>query len=384
MHERRIGVSALRAAALCSLLGVVACAGEERGESLPPQSASARPLGEVRFSLTLEGHAIVGGVRYQITGNQIPALMGVMDEAGDEMVSLTVNLPAGEGYDLIIAAYRANGEQSCMSERKFNVLAKASRTEQLTLQCDDVGGEQGDAGLDGGLPDASDAQLRDAGPGAQVDAAVRPTTDAHRQQPQDAQSPDARSDGPRITDAGTALAFDSGPPTEDASRSSASDAAIDQPWDGGMQPADAGQVEAPSRDAGPSECEVCSQAQCGSFRGVDRVSDCYAAKGAATSGPARGIATSILCTAVLECSHRTGCSAGSPQDCYCGSGAQARTCILDGPTGACRSEYENAAQSSDWARVVASLSNVNTALGAAARILECEAQRCTSQCSAAP
>lgn len=363
MYTLRFVGLKVRVAAISSLLGAAACSGDGRDQAEAERGEQqAEATGEVTFSLSVDGEPIVGGVRYQITGNAIAAVSGVMEEVDQKTVSATVNLPAGTGYQLILAAYRANGQQACVHMARFNVVAGGSTTENLTLQCSEF--EQGDT-LDGGRRDAGRDGGADAGRegGAATDAALNPEAGSDSGGAQDAGLDAARDAGPRPDagghdDAGGGGANDGGVPVRDAGHDG-----------GGSEP-----------DSGPSSCEVCSQRECGRVRGVDRLSDCYAASGVASGGPAQGVAKSSLCVAAVDCAHRSACVFPAIQDCFCGAGVGQDECVRRTPNGTCRTEFENASQQTNAARVLGAFGNPNVALGPAVRILECEVERCRAEC----
>ena len=101
-------------------------------------------------------------------------------------------------------------------------------------------------------------------------------------------------------------------------------------------------------------CTACEKQQCTTddFIGIDNVDYyalCYAATGTATTGPARGKSLADLCKAVVDCVHRTGCGIGpdgsnTTQDCYCGAGVSSAACLGGVVQGPCRTEIENAAE----------------------------------------
>lgn len=312
MHTRRKLTWSVRALALGSLLGLLSCAESPREqgdlEQTPDGSAA---LGEVQFYLTLGKDPIVGGVRYQITGNGIAALMGVMhEEATAGLVSLTVNLRAGRDYTLIISAYREGGEQVCMLTTKFDVIAGTVSNENLKLQCDDVSGAP--VALDAGAVDAGAG--RDAARDAQIasDAGVR--RDAAEIGERDADVPGrpvaagdaARADAAPQRDA--APAYDATPEydagaeydaaseydadsAEDAAQPS-EDAAVDTgmsdplPDAGEAQSEDAG-ADAPDAGAEAVSCAVCSQTACGRTREAAELLVALARAGALVGPAAR-------------------------------------------------------------------------------------------------
>lgn len=396
MHTPRSSASKLRAVLLSSLLGAVACGtGNSDEPSRDVASEQSGATGAVEFRLDIGGEMIVGGVRYQITGNNIPAIMGVMTEDATGLrAGVSLNLPAGRGYTMIIAAYRAGGGEVCMLTSPFNVVAGMVTTQVLNLQCDDVG--EGDSAP---LSDAGAGSLVDrvdsATPDASVVGANQPDATAPADVASDATRRDSgfdRETGVRADAANSEGTGDAGPGGElvDAQFAVGEDggsAPLGEPDSGvGITPtadASVGSEGEEELDAAPAECEECSARECARQRGFDRARDCYEASGVASAGPARGIGNAVLCEAAIDCAHRASCADESLLDCYCGE-ADIAMCVLTGPGGACREELENLAQTTDPARLIAGLGGNGTALGAAARILQCEAQRCRAACFAEP
>ena len=401
MHRWHSLTNALRLLACAGCVGFAACGGEpQAGEGDRQADVPVVNLGQVQFRLDVGEEEIVGGVRYQITSPLQPAMMGtMMPDPDGKVLTVTVELPAGGDYTLLVAAYRANGEESCMISATFGVVAGVSSRVDLILECDSVSrSEMGDAGVterevtraDASRAAADATVAGDQRDGALIDA--RPLGDAGtgdgKVSARDAgMLHDAAGDGVFAADA----AADDGP--------GASDAALDGNVDARSVPDGAPHaaiVDGTIVDLGPAQsdagrvgidreaCDLCSQRECSRLRGVERGPDCLQAGGTLTMGPGAGTARSAACHAVLECAHDTACSLGTAVSCYCGQPSSAQSCQAGAVAGACRGAIEAAAQSTEPQRVIRSMSDDDSLLFAAVRLLQCESDRCRLACFGVP
>lgn len=406
MHRWHSLTNAARLLAWAGYLSFAACGGEPQVREGDKQAdVPLMDLGQVQLRLDVGEEEIVGGVRYQITSPLQPAIMGTMTpEPGGKVLTVTVELPAGGDYTLLVAAYRANGEESCMISATFGVVAGVSSRVDLILECDSVtAAGMGDASVaDGAVarPDAvraaADAMVAVGGrDGALVDA--RSLGDAGAGDGMVSTSAAGRlQDAGRDGVFGPDLAADSGQrasepaldgDVDSADAASAPDRAPDAAIvddggaivDGDSTKPDAGRVGI-DREA----CDLCSQRECSRLRGVERGPDCLQAGGTLTTGPGAGTARSAACRAVLECAHDTACSLGTAVSCYCGRPYSAQSCQAGVVAGACRGAFESAAQSTEPQRVIRSMSDDDSLLFSAVRLLQCESDRCRLACFGMP
>jgi hypothetical protein len=333
LNPRRATVTrtAFWAAVLLPLLG---CAQDSGGTSDGPRPP---PVGLAHILLNVDPKALTGAVEYEITGNGILRIKGVMEAVpGTKAIGVILNLPTGNGYTVrvsTVVAMAGGAMQTCKALAMFDVSSAQPTELPLTLQCDDLGANIQDGGGKG-----------DAGAGERGDAG-RPINL---------------------------------PPALDAGVSSPNDSV--RPVDAGVLGADDG-----VRDAALETCDVCSARQCAMVRNINRLQDCYQVNGTVVHGPAMGAPRAGVCTAFMNCAHKTGCAARSVLNCYCGVGVTAESCVEHGPVGPCRAEYEAAGEAWDPAELtLESLSMRYTVLTAAFPVLSCEAARCAAPCFASP
>jgi hypothetical protein len=112
----------------------------------------------------------------------------------------------------------------------------------------------------------------------------------------------------------------------------------------------------------------------------------------AQAGDAQGTAKTKLCQAFLSCIHRTGCTdepdVSNVSACYCGEGVSISTCQAPSfvPMGKCVTEFQNAAESDNFATVLGtgsmgSATDTCVASGAAFRIdTFCDSNCCVAEC----
>jgi hypothetical protein len=100
---------------------------------------------------------------------------------------------------------------------------------------------------------------------------------------------------------------------------------------------------------------------------------CVSLPGKAEEGPSAGSPRSDLCVGLYACVHATRCDAGGTlRDCFCGRNPDDQVCLTN-PTGACRSAFYAAAETTDNETVLARLHNRTLALGVGATLIEeCE------------
>lgn len=323
---------ALRWAA--ALLALSGCGDQSSATSDGPRG---KPIGLAHIQLSVDPDALTSDVEYEITGNGILRVKGVMEAIpGTTAIGVVVNLPVGVGYSIrIYTSVASDGGQEavCSASSRFDVSSVKATELPLTLQCDAP-----TEPLDGGR--ARDAGATDAGR-AVVIAVPVPLADAEV------------SGG---LDAGRPVVPPVSPP----------------PSPPGMAKPDAGALES---------CEACSKRLCSEIRAIDRDRDCYMTNGQLLAGPAQGAYRADACAAFLKCAHRTGCGIDNPEECYCGPGIAMDSCIKHGPVGTCRGEYEAAGESWEPAELLGEKLNMRyTVLNAALPILSCEGARCEASC----
>jgi hypothetical protein len=116
-------------------------------------------------------------------------------------------------------------------------------------------------------------------------------------------------------------------------------------------------------------------------RNINRQSDCYEVNGVVVHGPAMGAPRAGVCSAFMNCAHRTGCGAKNGWVCYCGEGVTMDSCVEHGPVGVCRAEFEAAGEAWDPAELTPEQLQMRyTVLTAALPLLSCEAARCAAPC----
>jgi len=281
--------------------------------------------------------ALTSDVQYEITGNGILRVKGVMEAIpGTSAIGVVVNLPQGTGYTIRVhtsVSMPGRNEETCSASSMFDVSSTRATELGLTLQCDD----DYSAPVDGGP---------------------------------------ARDGGARGGDGGhvTVVA------TPDEARVATADAGLVPPIlaDSGNRPVTG--VTAPA-DAATESCDACSQRLCSEVRSIERDRDCYQTNGQVVHGPAQGAYRSEVCITLMKCAHRTGCAVDSPEECYCGNGISNESCVEHGPVGACRGEYESAGESWEPADLLGDKLTVRyTVLNAALPLLSCEAARCKESC----
>jgi hypothetical protein len=345
MDARRIGARRLLALCLLYMVAWTGC-GDEAG-------AARVGVGTVDFYLAGNSDLVIGDVVYEISGNDIETILGTMQASDDNApVSTAVTMPEGNGYLLRIKTHvirrgdagagDTGSPATCLTSARFNV--KEGRTTHLRVvfQCEEL---TDDFGFDSsvflpGLPDDASVAEPDELPPFSLDAGTGENSKTELPQ-QDATSAALRPDASR--------------------------GAYDDPIDGEGSP-----------------CEVCSIRECGETSALSRATDCYMASGTAIAGPAQGQSKGVLCAALVDCAHETGCASAHPEDCYCGIGMTGQSCRMSEPTGLCRAEYEAAAESTDSKEVLGSFGSPTLAVFAAGQLLQCEAKHCQTECFASP
>lgn len=142
------------------------------------------------------------------------------------------------------------------------------------------------------------------------------------------------------------------------------------------------------------ECDLCEQDHCELYNEVPVMSNCRNLEGTAVSGPAAGTARSELCVAFVDCVHDSGCAYWDPKSddnagndeeglyvtlrCYCGAGVDPITCMANGGEGACKSEAEAAAETTDAVEIAEVWGDPHNglAIGQATTWLLCDEQYC--------
>jgi hypothetical protein len=102
---------------------------------------------------------------------------------------------------------------------------------------------------------------------------------------------------------------------------------------------------------------------------------CASMPGQATAGPEAGLPRKDLCLDLVACVHATRCDAGGIlRDCFCGKLVDEYTCGMT-PTGACKSAFYAAGESTSNATILARLADPGFALGVGAALVDgCETQ----------
>lgn len=310
-----------------ALLALSGCANQlgATSDGPPPKG-----IGLAHIQLNVDPDALTSDVEYEITGNGILRVKGVMEAIpGTSAIGVVVNLPTGVGYLIRIQTSVASDgrpEEVCSASAMFDVSSKKATDLPLTLQCD-AGGSRSDGGTsDGGVDGGRTVVI--ALPSGGIDAAVA---------------------------AGDAAQVVGQPP---------------------VRP-----VGTPTTDAAAESCEACSKRLCFEVRSIQRDRDCYMTNGQIINGPAQGAYRADTCASFLKCAHRTGCGTDNPEECYCGPGISSESCIKHGPVGVCRGEYEAAGESWEPADLLGDkLTMRYTVLNAALPLLSCEAARCEAAC----
>jgi hypothetical protein len=309
-----------------------ACAEQPSAHSGGPSPGA---IGLAHIQLMVDPDALTSDVMYEITGNGILRVKGVMEAIpGTSAIGVVVNLPQGTGYTIRVhtnVAMPGRDEEVCSASSMFDVSSSRATELGLTLQCDDSVDP-----VDGG-------RVKDGGSTA--------------------------ADGGRVTVVAT--------PGNERPAADAGLVAPSHP-DSGNRPGTS--VTAPS-DAATETCDACSQRLCSEVRTIERDRDCYQTNGQVVHGPAMGAYRSEVCVALMKCAHRSGCAADNPEECYCGHGISSDSCVKHGPVGICRGEYEAAGESWEPADLLGDkLMSRYTVLNAALPLLSCEAARCTEPC----
>ncbi|MEY4508673.1 MAG: hypothetical protein RLZZ450_795 [Pseudomonadota bacterium] len=316
-----------------ALLALSGCGNQPGATSDGPPP---KGIGLAHIQLNVDPDALTSDVEYEITGNGILRVKGVMEAiAGTSAIGVVVNLPTGVGYLIRIQTSVANDgrpEEVCRASAMFDVSISKATELPLTLQCDADGSRSDGGTSDGGT---SDGGTSDGG-----------------------------------VDAGRTVVI--------AVPSDSIDAAVDAQV---VEQPPVRPVGTPTTDAAAESCEACSKRLCFEVRSIQRDRDCYMTNGQILNGPAQGAYRADVCASFLKCAHRTGCGTDNPEECYCGPGISTESCIKHGPVGVCRGEYEAAGESWEPADLLGDkLTMRYTVLNAALPLLSCEAARCEASC----
>ena len=147
---------------------------------------------------------------------------------------------------------------------------------------------------------------------------------------------------------------------------------------------------AAGQDAGASRavaCKACELAKCANNDDPlvkDSYATCFTSTDTASAGRAMGVLKTQLCQAILECVRTSDCDKNAPEDCYCGIGVDATTCLVsNNPLGPCKTAIENGAESIDIGRITAEYYQADTfASGAALSLLtNCDEDVCAGPCT---
>jgi hypothetical protein len=140
-----------------------------------------------------------------------------------------------------------------------------------------------------------------------------------------------------------------------------------------------------SNDAQAAACSACEESMCETNDDpliTQSYATCFDSTGTAGDGRAKGTAKTTLCQAVLACVRSTGCDKRRAEDCYCGIGIDPVPCVSNGnPTGPCKTQIENGAESVDIGSVTSRFYQPAYASGAAMSLLRnCDKQTCMDDC----
>ena len=92
------------------------------------------------MSLEVPGNVSIDEVEYEISGNGITPIGGLVDTSGPETtVSFSVVVPAGQGYLLAVNAESTDGGHSCRGTAPFDMQAGQTTSVSATLKCKRTG-----------------------------------------------------------------------------------------------------------------------------------------------------------------------------------------------------------------------------------------------------
>ena len=146
--------------------------------------------------------------------------------------------------------------------------------------------------------------------------------------------------------------------------------------------------------SGGTACQSCEQTMCTksnpaySYGDTYTLEACQSLTGKATGGRAAGTNKSDLCLAVLTCVHDSQCATtNNPagEECYCGIGADPSdiACLSGEAHGPCKTEIENAAETTNPGDIAGRFFNPAYAVGVALGIVgQCDSMLCTAPCRA--
>ncbi|MEM8609937.1 MAG: hypothetical protein AAGF92_22785 [Myxococcota bacterium] len=119
---------------LCLLLASIGCA----SSSSPVGDEST---GSLSLDLTIADRFQIDEVRWEITGNDMPAMMGTIDTgAPGSTASVEVfGIPEGDDFLITMEATSTNGELSCEGSANFDVVAGAATEVHVMLNCSEPG-----------------------------------------------------------------------------------------------------------------------------------------------------------------------------------------------------------------------------------------------------
>lgn len=214
-HERRPLRASLAVLAVANLFALPSCA--MSGVQQPLSGGEASGVAHLQLALPID--LKVGEVAYEVTGNGIPPIDGVMvaSTTGNGLGAV-VSVPSGRGYTLRVSTVVGDNYVLCQTSTQFDV-AKGDISEiPVLLKCDDPGSEDG--GLRGSP--SSDAAAKEA----VVDAAQSKdaASSLHDGSLVDTASSHAPASGNGVHDAAIAIA-DAGVVTVHPSVAPTSDAA---------------------------------------------------------------------------------------------------------------------------------------------------------------
>ena len=100
----------------------------------------AGPPGSLQMSLELPGNVSIDEVEYEISGNGITPIGGLIDTTGPgTTVTFSVVVPAGQGYLLGLNAESTDGGHSCRGTAPFDMQAGHTTNVSVTLTCKRTG-----------------------------------------------------------------------------------------------------------------------------------------------------------------------------------------------------------------------------------------------------
>jgi hypothetical protein len=93
--------------------------------------------GEIALSLSVANGVVINSVGYQLTGNGIIPLGGMINvsDPGASASLFISSIPAGTGYLIELTARSTDGGTTCEGRASFDVVASATSMVQLLLNC---------------------------------------------------------------------------------------------------------------------------------------------------------------------------------------------------------------------------------------------------------